>query len=94
MLGYEWDEEKNASNLEKHGISFEEAIDIFDGPTLSQRTVRAGEIRDISFGLLGRSVVVTVIHTDRNGRTRIISARKASKSERRLFHDHLKKAVG
>ncbi len=94
VIEFEWDEEKNASNLKKHGISFEEAAEIFDGPTLTQRTIRADEIRDISFGLLGLSVMVAVVHTDRNGRVRIISARKASKQERRLFNAHLERALG
>ena len=92
MDGYEWDEEKNAKNLSKHGISFEEAATIFDGPVLSVRDEDSlVEMRDRSFGLIGGIVVACVIHTQRSETTRIISARKATKTERKMFDEHLKK---
>jgi len=92
---YGWDEHKNASNLEKHGISFEEAVQIFSGAVLSrgQFHEESSEYRELSFGLLGGVVVLAVAHTDRNGKTRIISARKATKQERRLFHGYLEKTT-
>ena len=93
---FEWDEAKNASNRQKHGISFEEAILIFNGPVLTRADVHheSGEVRELSFGLLGGIVVLAVAHTDRNGRKRIISARKATARERKAFHDYLEKALG
>lgn len=93
---YEWDDAKNASNFEKHGICFEEAIQIFDGAILSRGQFHedSGEYRELSFGFLGGVVVLAVAHTDRNGATRIISARKATKPERRLFYDYLEKTLG
>lgn len=96
MGEFEWDEAKNASNRQKHGISFEEAILIFNGPVLTRTDVHheSGELRELSFGLLGGIVVLAVPHTDRNGRTRIISARKATARERKAFHDYLEKALG
>jgi uncharacterized DUF497 family protein len=93
MNEFEWDEHKSLTNRHKHGISFEEASTIFAGPVLSyEDDSDAIEIRERSYGLIGGAVVVCVIHTDRNGATRIISARRATKNERNLFHAYLKRA--
>jgi uncharacterized protein len=94
MDGFEWDPEKNASNIQKHGLSFEEAASIFNGPVLTGPDENAGEYREKSFGLLGGSVVVCVVHTDRNGKARIISARKATPNERKHFDGYLRKTLG
>lgn len=93
MQGFEWDPEKNISNVRKHGLSFEEAASIFDGPMLTGLDDSTGEVREKSFGLLGGMVVVCVIHTERNGKIRIISARKATAKERKHFDAYLKKAL-
>ncbi|MDF1721573.1 MAG: BrnT family toxin [Minwuia sp.] len=53
-----------------------------------------GELREISLGMIGASIILVVVHTDREGAIRIISARKADRRERRLFHDYLEKALG
>ncbi len=67
MAGFEWDEEKNLVNQRKHGISFEEAATIFDGPVLSlEDEGRQSEVRERSYGLIGGVVVACVIHTDRD----------------------------
>jgi uncharacterized protein len=95
VTGFEWDEEKNLANQTKRGISFEEASTIFEGPVLSlEDEGHYGEIRERSYGLIGGVVVVCVIHTDRDGATRIISARKATRNERKHFDVYLKKANG
>ena len=94
MQGFEWDPEKNITNLRKHGLSFEEAASIFDGPVLSGPDESVGEVRDKSFGLLGGMVVACVIHTERQGKIRIISARRATAHERKHFDAYLKKALG
>ncbi len=93
---YEWDSDKNAANMKKHAISFEEATEIFEGPVFTRLDDRfhKGEIREISFGFLGSTVILSVAHTDRDGRTRIISARKATKSERKVFYAYLEKTIG
>jgi uncharacterized DUF497 family protein len=94
-MAFEWDDAKNGQNFAKHGIRFEEAIAIFDGPVLTATDPRAyGELREISFGWLGSLVGLAVVHTDRSGVRRIISARCASVKERRLFYDHLERAAG
>lgn len=93
MNGFEWDPAKNLSNINKHGLSFEEAASIFDGPVLSGPDGYEGEFREKSFGLLGGVVVACVIHTERRGKIRIISARKATPNERKHFNAYLKKAL-
>lgn len=96
MIGpqFEWDSAKSEANLKKHGISFEEACSIFQGPILSaEDNGLYDESRERSYGLLHGQVVVCVVHTDRGGRCRIISARKATPSERTHFHEYLKKTL-
>ena len=87
---FEWDDDKNAENLRKHGISFEEASLIFEGTVLSWTDARIdyGETRVISLGCIRALVAVAVVHTDRGGKTRIISARLANRRERRLYGEH------
>jgi uncharacterized DUF497 family protein len=93
MDGFEWDDAKNAANLAKHGISFEEAATIWEGPVVGGHyEMHDIELRERSFGLIGAITVVCVVHTERNGKIRIISARKATKNERREFDAYLKKA--
>lgn len=94
MGAFEWDPDKDAKNRAKHGISFEEAATIFAGPILSYEDDDPdGEVRERSYGLLNGTVVICVIHTVRGEATRIISARKATPRERKLFHDYLQKAI-
>ena len=94
MSRFEWDEEKNRANRRKHGIGFEEASAIFDGPVLSLEDDRDNtDLRERSYGLLGGIVVVCVIHTERNDRIQMISVRKATSHERTLFHAYLKKTA-
>jgi uncharacterized DUF497 family protein len=84
---YEWDEIKNQSNQEKHGISFDDAIDVLKGFTIDKIDNRFdyNETRIISIGKTEYAVIVVIVHTDREGITRIISARKANKIERETY---------
>jgi len=89
-LLFEWDASKARSNIKKHGISFEEATTIFGDPraiTIESSAV-SGERRLVTIGRssTGRYVIV-VVHTDRNDRIRIISARPASRAERKQYED-------
>jgi len=86
-MDFEWDEAKNDANVQKHGIDFADAAYIFRGPivTWSDLRVDYGEIREISTGRMADMVIVTVVHTDRAGRRRIISARRASRRERIVY---------
>lgn len=89
---FEWDEEKNRTNIEKHGISFEQACRIFEGVTLTAIDDRFeyGEVREISLGMVDGIVVLSVVHTDRNGNTRIISARQANRKERKQYEEAIR----
>ena len=90
-IRFEWDKAKNRANIKKHGISFEQASAIFDGFVLTQEDDRFdyGETRWLSIGRLADAVVLVVIHTDRQETIRIISARPASRRERRIYYEAL-----
>jgi len=87
-MDFEWDPEKDERNFAKHGIRFNEARLIFDGPVLTSTDNRAdyGEERQIGIGEIDGIITVVVVHTARNGRVRLISARLANRKERRLYH--------
>lgn len=91
---FEWDEAKNAANITKHGISFEQAVRFFEAPLLTAVDGRRdyGELREISIGRLDEAAILTVVHTDRSGRRRIISARPASGRERRQYEEAIRPA--
>lgn len=89
---FEWDSRKNAANIRKHGFSFERAKAIFNGEQLTFRDKRKAydEDRFISIGIMENVIVISVVHTDRNGNTRIISARPASRKERKHYEAYKK----
>ena len=92
-MEFEWDENKNLSNITKHGIDFQQAKRVFEDPnllTFEDTRFSYGELREISIGQLllttqQKIIIVVVVHTDRRGKIRLISARKASKQERRMY---------
>lgn len=89
-MNFEWDAAKAAKNLAKHGVSFAEAALVFADPrrlTVGD-TRHTTEIRENTTGLVAEVLVVTVTHTDRNGVTRLISARPASRQERNRYYAH------
>lgn len=91
-MKFEWDINKNKSNIEKHGIAFEDASRVFDDDNalteFSRLIGNEGRIQII--GTILNIVVVLVVYTERNESTRIISARKASKIERGKYYDNQK----
>ena len=93
-MNFEWDRDKNEANLKKHGISFDEAKHIFDGPTLTRADDRHdySENRDISLGALSPDAVLVVVHAERGDKIRLISAGKAKRQERKIFHDYYTQA--
>lgn len=94
-MKFEWDDAKNRLNIAKHGVSFEDARRIFDGFTVDRPDERFdyGEERMISVGSLAGVVILTVVHTDRLGVRRIISARQASKRERQTYEEAIRQAT-
>ena len=89
-MRFEWDEAKRLANIEKHGIDFADVPPMFDGDvfTIEDQRFDYGETRYITFGLLQFRVIV-VAHTDKNGAIRIISARKATKNEEKLYFQEI-----
>ena len=87
-LGFEWDPDKARQNVEKHGVSFEEAATVFDDPifiTVADDEHSIYEERYITIGLSNRGRLLIFAHADRQGRIRIISARRATKKEERFY---------
>jgi uncharacterized DUF497 family protein len=84
----EWDPNKAASNVEKHGVSFEEAATVFFDPlalTIPDPAHSFDEDRFITMGLSVLDQLLVVVHTDRAGVIRLISAREATARERRAY---------
>ena len=82
--GFEWDENKRQSNIDKHGLDFEDVIAIFLEPHLDFALKYKAEQRRQATGLVsGR--LVAVIYTMRDNTVRIISARRARKNEERAY---------
>lgn len=86
-MGFEWDPRKRALNLRKHGIAFEDAVEVFAQPHLEDLDDRPehGEHRFVAFGEM-RGRVIAVVYTKREEKRRIISARKATKDEREAYY--------
>jgi uncharacterized DUF497 family protein len=81
---FEWDDDKNRRNIEKHGIDFDDAVEIFDSPVLLYRSDRNHEERWVAIGK-STDHVIAVIFTRRNDTIRIISARSARKNEKESY---------
>jgi hypothetical protein len=78
--GFDWDERKNRSNLAKHGIDFEDAVEIFYGPIFLRCSDRNNEERWVATGH-SENRLIAVVFTHRADVIRIISARRARKNE-------------
>jgi uncharacterized DUF497 family protein len=83
-MHFEWDATKAASNYAKHGISFEQATEVWDRRVIVFDVAHPTESRWMALGLVGADVVA-VVYTMRGDVTRIISARFASRQERRRY---------
>ena len=89
-LNFEWDEKKSLSNQKKHGVSFDEASTVFSDELgrLIPDPDAVGEERFILMGISSQSRMLVVCHCERKLNTiRIISARKADRSERKQYED-------
>jgi uncharacterized DUF497 family protein len=85
---FEWDDEKELLNLQKHGVTFEEAKAIFKDPlavTIDDPEHSDDENRFVTIGITFFNDVYVIVHADRENRVRIISARHATRAERRKF---------
>ncbi len=89
FAGFEWHDEKAKSNRRKHGVGFEEAAQIFGSGILTRHETHETEDRYVAIGLAGIKALV-VVFTQRRENIRIISARKATPSERRRYGAHFR----
>lgn len=82
-MNFEWDDAKAATNRRKHGVSFEEAAEVFVSPAIFEDTGHSEkEPRYLAIGFSAKSRLLTVAFTRREaGIYRIVSARRASKNE-------------
>jgi uncharacterized protein len=93
---YEWDPTKSAANVKKHRISFEEAASVFldaDALTFLDPDHSDEEEREITIGRSARRRMLFVAHAVRDGRIRIISARRATRQERRQYEEGIGEAT-
>ena len=87
---FEWDNNKNQANIKKHGVSFELAVEVFkDEFAYELERIVNDEVRIKFVGTID-DVVLSVVYTKRENKHRIISARCASKTERRIYHENKK----
>jgi len=89
-MEFEWDADKAARNLTAHGVSFAEAATVFGDPlaiTFGDPDHSIAEDRYLTFGLSVAGRLLVVSHTDREDRTRIISAREATRRERIIYEE-------
>ena len=89
-LEFEWDPAKARANLRKHAVSFEEAATVFGDPlsvTIGDPLHSTGEQRFIIVGRSRQGRIIVVVHVDRGHRVRIISARLATRRERRKYEE-------
>jgi uncharacterized DUF497 family protein len=85
---FEWDPHKALSNMDKHGVSFEEAATVFYDPLfimVVDEEHSVDEERFITIGQSSQGRLLMLAHTDRGGRIRIISARKATRKEEQFY---------
>jgi hypothetical protein len=87
-MAYQWDKDKAATNLRKHGIDFADAVSVFsDDLAITTPDERFDEERFITIGLDALGRVLVVVYTWRGQKIRLISARPATRQERRQYEE-------
>lgn len=87
-MKFEWDPKKAERNFKKHGVTFEEGSTVFGDPlaaTVADRRHSAEEKRFVTMGQSTENRLVVVAHVDRSEQVRIISARLATRREKRKY---------
>lgn len=87
-MEFEWNPDKEQSNVEKHGVDFTEAATVFGDPlelTIADPDHSVGESRFLNMGLSSLNRILVVSYTERENRIRIVSARVAAPKERRQY---------
>jgi hypothetical protein len=91
-LRFEWDEDKAEFNFKKHHVRFEEAKSVFGDPlaiTIDDPDHSENEERFINIGSSASGRILTIVYTEREGRIRLISCRKATSNERRQYEQQI-----
>ncbi len=95
MIQFEWDADKAKKNIKVHGVSFDEGSTAF-GDTLSLTIydpLHSGkEDRFVLIGTSHKNRVLVIVHTERKDKIRIISARKATRNERKQYEENAKRS--
>lgn len=87
---FEWDPEKAATNLRKHGVHFDEASTVFEDPLgriVDDPRHSRGEDRFVLIGFSGAQRLLAVMFSEKRNRIRIISARPVTRAERRTYEE-------
>ncbi len=87
---FQWDKDKAKTNLKKHGISFEEASTVFHDTqslTIHDPLHSTGEDRFVIVGYSCTRHLLVVVHVDHGDRIRIISARRVTRKERKIYEE-------
>ena len=93
MLSFEWDAHKAQTNRAKHGVDFEAATTVFGDPlsvTIPDLAHSQTEPRFIILGRSHRQRLLVVAHTERRDNIRLISARRASRRERKDYEENIR----
>ena len=89
---FEWDSVKEAANIKKHGIDFDTATLVFEDESRIEEYDKAHSDREDRYNVIGMvDDILFVVYTERGDKVRIISARLATKPERKRYHDYYKK---
>ena len=85
-MRFSWDERKRGLNLKEHGLDFVDAPRVFEGPTFTFEDDRFAydEQRLVTLGLLD-GIAVSIVHTESSSRIHVISFRKATRNEEKIF---------
>jgi uncharacterized DUF497 family protein len=89
-LTFEWDPDKAGENERKHGVSFAEAATVFGDPlsaTVADPDHSVGEVRCLTLGMSHQQRLLVVAHADRDDAVRLISARAATRAERKTYEE-------
>ena len=89
-MDHEWDQEKAASNLEKHGVTFEEATTVFGDPLYIDFYDPNHSVDEHRYLIMGQSTagrLLIVSYTERDEVVRLISAREVTASERKAYEE-------
>ncbi len=87
-MQFQFDPNKASSNLQKHGVSFEEAVTVFGDPlavTIDDPDHSVGEFHFVTIGMSHLQRLLVVVHTETEEQVRLISARLATRNERERY---------